>query len=331
MPGFQTDKSKNHAGCCVGKIDKQGENVNVLIAGASGFIGQKLVAALQPDHAITVLGRDMARLQHRFMEPVNRVTWKMLPDLEARMFDAVINLCGYNIAASRWNHAVKRQLIDSRVNTTAALIDWAIKHHAKPHFMCANAVGIYGMQNNADSEALDEDSPIDFENPQNFLSEIGIRWQQALQPAIDFGMNVTITRFGVVIGKGGGMLKKLSLSFYMGLGSIIGDGKQIISWVHVDDVVGAILFLLNKPELTGAFNVTSPNPVSQAEFARTLATTLHRPLLLKMPAFVIRKLFGKMGECLLLKGQRVLPSRLLKSGYQFRYPELKEALRCEYV
>ncbi|MCX7116363.1 MAG: TIGR01777 family oxidoreductase [Legionellales bacterium] len=305
--------------------------MNVLIAGASGFIGQKLVADLQSGHTITVLGRDMASLQHRFMKPVNKVTWEMLPDLEAKTFDAVINLCGYNIAASRWSPAVKKKLIDSRVKTTATLIDWAIKSHAKPHFICANAVGIYGLQESQDNQELDEDSPIDFDNPRDFLSEIGIRWQQALQPAIDFGMNVTTTRFGVVLGKGEGVLKKLTPSFYMGLGSVIGDGKQIMSWVHIDDVVGAILFLLNKPELTGAFNITSPNPVSQAEFARILATTMHRPLLLKMPAFVIRTLFGEMGECLLLKGQRVVPNRLIESGYEFFYPALMDALRHEYV
>ena len=305
--------------------------MNVLIAGASGFIGQKLVAALQSAHTITVLGRDMASLQQRFSKPVNVVTWERLPNLEAKTFDTVINLCGYNIAASRWNHAVKKELIDSRVKTTATLIDWAIKYHAKPHFICANAVGIYGLQESQDSQELDEDSPIDFERPRDFLSEIGIRWQQALQPAIDFGMNVTTTRFGIVLGKGNGVLKKLSPSFYMGLGSIIGDGKQIMSWVHIDDVVGAIIFLLNKPDTRGVFNVTSPNPVSQAEFARALASVMHRPLLLKMPAFIIRMLFGEMGECLLLKGQRVVPNRLIELGYEFRYPDLKDALRHEYA
>ena len=258
--------------------------MKVLIAGASGFIGNKLVAALQLDHTITVLGRDIKNLQHHFLKPVNTVTWEILPDLEASMYDVVINLCGYNIAASRWSDTVKKQLIDSRVKTTATLVDWAIKQGAKPHFICANAAGIYGMQDNADNEELDEDSPIDFENPRDFLSEIGVRWQQALQSAIDYGMNVTTTRFGVVLGKGGGILRKLSPSFYMGFGSIIGDGKQIMSWVHIDDVVSAILFLLNKSELTGAFNVTSPNPVSQAEFTHALAKAMHRPLFLKMPA-----------------------------------------------
>lgn len=303
--------------------------MDILIAGGSGFIGQKLVTALQSNHHITVLGRDLASLKRQFSNSINCVTWEMLPDLKPRTFDAVINLCGYNISSSRWNQAVKKQLIDSRVKTTATLIDWAIRGQAKPHFLCANAVGIYGVQDNDDFKALDEDSPIDFENPHDFLSEIGIRWQQALQPAIDYGMNVTITRFGVVLGKGEGLLQKLNLSFNLGFGSIIGDGKQSISWVHIDDVVGAILFLLSKPELTGAFNLTSPNPVSQAEFARVLATTMHRPLFLKMPAFVIKILFSEMGEYLLLKGQRVVPSRLLKSGYKFYYPKLMDALQHE--
>lgn len=304
--------------------------MNILIAGASGFIGHKLVIALQPEHTITVLGRDGANLKRHFMKPVSTVTWEMLSELDARTFDAIINLCGYNIAASRWSPVVKKQLIDSRVKTTTTLIDWAIKNHAKPHFICANAIGIYGAQESQDSQEFDEDSPIDFDHPRDFLSEIGIRWQQALQPAIDFGMHVTTTRFGVVLGKSEGVLKKLAPSFYMGFGSIIGNGKQIMSWVHIDDVVGAILFLLNRPELTGAFNVTSPNPVSQTEFAHALATTMHRPLFLKMPNFMIRALFGEMGECLLLKGQRVLPSRLIESGYEFRYPDLMVALRYEY-
>lgn len=328
-----TNESDHYNGCYIGKLNEsQKDNrVNVLIAGASGFIGHKLVKVLQSDHLITVLGRDIANLQRNFSEPVNIVTWEMLPDLEASTYDAVINLCGYNIAALRWSDTVKKQLIDSRVKTTATLVDWAITQQAKPQFICANAVGIYGMQDNADNTELDEDSPIDFENPRDFLSEIGVRWQQALQPAIDYGMNVTTTRFGIVLGKGGGVLKKLSLSFYMGFGSIIGDGKQIMSWVHIDDVVNAIIFLLNKPELTGAFNLTSPNPVAQAEFARALATTMHRPLFLKMPAFVIRMLFGEMGECLLLKGQRVVPNRLIEAGYDFCYPNLMDALQHEYA
>jgi uncharacterized protein len=304
--------------------------VNLLIAGATGFIGKKLVTALQANHSVTVLGRDMANLRRHFTQPTKAVDWDSLPHLKAGTYDAVINLCGYNIAASRWNDRVKEQIIQSRVKTTSALVDWVIKQEAKPHFICANAVGIYGMQDNADHEVLDEDSPIDFEHPRDFMSEIGICWQQALQPAIDYGLNVASMRFGVVIGYGEGLLKKLTPSFYIGCGSVIGDGTQMISWVHIDDVVGAILFLLNKPSFKGAFNLTSPHPVSQAEFARVLATTMHRPLLLKTPAVVIRMLFGEMGDCLLLKGQRVVPNRLIRLGYEFRYPNLVDALRHEY-
>ena len=301
--------------------------MNILIAGASGFVGHELIRALQADHHVTALGRKKTPALCDAANNVTCSTWNELSSLNANDFDAVINLCGYNIAASRWSENVKKQLIDSRVNTSTLLINWIIKHKAKPHFLCANAVGIYGLQDNGDPTALNEDTPINLENPHDFLSKIGICWQDALQPAVDYGMPVTTLRFGVVLKKNGGMLKKLMPSFYLCLGSTIGDGKQILSWVHMDDVVDAITFLLDKPKLTGAFNITSPNPVSQAQFARQLATNMHRPLLLNIPAFFIRTLLGEMGECLLLKGQRVLPKRLVEEGYQFRYPTLAEALK----
>lgn len=304
--------------------------MNILIAGASGFIGHALVQSLKIDHHITVLGRNKTTLQREFSNAAMCYDWDELPQLDAKPFDAIINLCGFNIAASRWSDAVKKQLIDSRVSTSTLLIDWLIKHQAKSHFICANAVGIYGLQDNGDLTVLDEDTPINTNNPTDFLSEVGIRWQEALQRAIDYGIPVTTARFGVVLQKGQGMLKKLFPSFYLGLGAIIDKGQQSISWVHIHDVVGALTFLLNKPELTGAFNLTSPYPVSQKEFARALATCLHRPLLLKIPACFIRLLFGEMGECLLLKGQRVLPKRLIDAGYRFQYPKLNQALQREF-
>ena len=304
--------------------------MNILLAGASGFVGQELIRALKPNHRVTALGRKKTPLQYHDTDPISYCTWDELSHLNANDYDAVINLCGYNIAASRWTHRVKKQLIDSRVKTSETLIQWAISHHAKPHFLCANAVGIYGLQDNGDPTSFDEDTPIDFEHPRDFLSEIGIRWQQALKPAVDYGMSVTTLRFGVVLKKTGGMLRKLMPSFYFGLGSIVGDGRQMISWVHMDDILAAIIFLLNKPELTGPVNITSPNPVSQAQFARAMAASMHRPLLFTMPAFFIRALFGKMGDCLLLKGQRVLPKRLIASGYEFHHAQLAEALQQEF-
>jgi uncharacterized protein (TIGR01777 family) len=304
--------------------------MNILIAGASGFIGSELVKALARHHNVTVLGRDINTLQKKFPQQINKITWNTLSQLNATNFEAVINLCGYNIAQSRWTAPIKKMLIDSRVNTNKKLISWLITQSAKPHFICANAVGIYGLQNNENPPPLDENSIIDLEHPKDFLSEIGIAWQNSLLPAIDYGIRVTTTRFGVALKKGAGMLKKLELSFYLGLGSVLGGGKQVISWVHIEDIIESMLFLLKHPELTGAFNITSPNPVSQREFARTLARTMKRPLFFNMPALIIKALLGEMGECLLLKGQRVIPTRLIELGYQFKYPTLAKALKKEY-
>ncbi len=304
--------------------------MNILIAGASGFIGQNLVKALETNHKITVLGRKAALLEKLFGESIKKCTWDSLDSLDAKAYDVIINLCGHNIGASRWTPKIKKQLIESRVKTCRTLIDWAINKDAKPHFYCANAIGIYGLQENGDLKAFDENSVINFENPPDFLAEIAVLWQNAMQPALEKGMKVTITRFGVVLKKGEGILKKLSPSFYLGFGAVIGEGRQTLSWVHIDDVVCAYLFLLKHPELTGAFNLTAPNPVSQKQFAETLAKAMHRPLFLKIPEFVISKLFGEMGDSLLLKGQRVHPKRLIEEGYSFIYPDLSNALDHEF-
>lgn len=303
--------------------------MNILIAGASGFIGTELVNALQPQHTITVLGRNIHSLQQRFSKNIRTETWENLLQLDANSYDAVINLCGHNIAASRWSKSIKEALIDSRVETNKQLIHWLSHSKAKPHYICANAVGIYGLQINGDPEQFDENSPIDLEHPRDFLSEIGIRWQASLAPAIEQGIPVTTLRFGVVLKKNQGFLKKIVPSFQLGMGSILGDGKQIISWVHIRDVISSVLFLLARPDLTGAFNITSPNPVSQEQFARMLAKTLHRPLLLKIPAKIIQILLGDMGDCLLLKGQRVIPKRLIEEGYPFSFPYCIDALKQE--
>ena len=134
----------------------------------------------------------------------------------------------------------------------------------------------------------------------------------------------------MVLKRGQGLLKKLALSFQMGMGSVLGEGTQIMSWVHIDDVIASIVFLLNRPDLTGAFNITSPHPISQEQFAKLLAKTLQRPLLLKVPAKIIRILLGEMGDCLLLKGQRVIPKRLIEEGFEFAYPQCVDALKHEF-
>lgn len=303
--------------------------MNILIAGASGFIGKALTKALSPSHQLTVLGRDLKRLSRRFPTNITKVTWNTLEHHDAKQYDLILNLSGSNIGEKRWSKSIKEELIHSRTSTNQALIDWLEKHKASPRFFCANAVGIYGMQND-DSISFDEDTPIDILHTKDFLNEIGVAWQQSLQPAIDQGIEVTTLRFGVVLKKKEGMLKKLEFPFFLGLGSILGDGKQVISWVHYQDLISAIIFLIENPHITGPINITSPNPVSQKAFATCFAKVLHRPLFLKMPRLVIRLLFGEMGECLLLKGQRVLPKRLTELGFKFNYPELGAALEEEY-
>jgi uncharacterized protein (TIGR01777 family) len=304
--------------------------MRILIAGASGFIGTELVHGLAANHALTLVGREVAKLQKSFPPNITLSTWENLTQLDAKNYDAVINLSGHNIAASRWNPMVKAKIIQSRVDTNHQLINWLNNQQAKPHYICANAVGIYGLQHNGAPEVFDENSPINIDCPPDFLSEVGIRWQESLNAAVEQEIPVTTIRLGVVLKRGQGFLKKLAPSFQMGMGSVVGDGKQIISWVHIDDVIAAILFLLQRPDLTGALNVTSPNPVSQTQFAKIFSAILHRPLLLKIPATIIHLLFGEMGDCLLLRGQRVIPKRLIDEGYTFLYSQCADALKQEF-
>ena len=299
--------------------------MNILIAGGSGLIGQSLIDVLQHSHQLTFIGRNTHHLLKLFKHLGPCHDWHGLDDIQSSP-DLIINLCGLNIGDAAWTPKIKQELIDSRVKTSEKLIQWAIKQQIKPRMMCANAVGIYGLQNNGDEAVFTEDSPIKTKNPTDFLNEIGVRWEEALRPAMEYGMPVVTTRFGVVLKKNQGILKKLNLSFYLGLGSIIGDGTQMFSWVHHKDMVRAIIFLIEHPDLTGPFNITSPHPVTQKTFAKALANSMHRPLLLTLPAVVVKLMFGEMGECLLLRGQKVIPKRLLDAGFVFDYPTIEQAL-----
>lgn len=300
--------------------------MNILIAGASGLIGQELIHGLRNDYNITVLGRHKDSLRQVFSGEIISVSWDELDTLSAKQFDVVINLCGYNIAASRWNSKVKSEIINSRVHTTEILVQWILRQNAHPHIYCANAVGIYGLQENGDPEAFTEASSVDFATPKDFLNEIGTQWQNALKDAENAGLAVTTTRFGVVLKKGKGFLGKLHPSFICGLGSIIGDGRQYLSWVDSADLVNAYRFLLDHRKIIGPVNITSPNPCMQKDFARAYAKSLKRPLLLTTPAFVTRFLFGEMGDTLINKGQKVIPQRLLDAGFQFKYDTITTAL-----
>lgn len=300
--------------------------MNILIAGASGLIGQELIHGMSNEHHFTVLGRHKDSLRQVFSGQVISVSWDELDNLDASQFDAVINLCGYNIAAARWNPKVKSDIINSRVQTTEILVQWILRRNARPHFYCANAVGIYGLQKNGDPTVLTEESIVDFGQPTDFLNDIGLRWQNALKAAEDAGLAVTTTRFGVVLKKGKGFLGKLYPIYFWGLGSTIGSGTQYLSWIDSDDVVNVYRFLLNHPQITGPVNITSPNPCMQKEFAEAYAKSLRRPLFLTTPALVTQFLFGEMGDALMNQGQRVVPKRLLDAGFHFKWDTISKAL-----
>lgn len=302
--------------------------MNILIAGASGFIGTELVKHLSKNHKLTVIGRSLQRLESIFSKDIRRLSWDDLTFDDAKQYAIIINLSGSSIGAKRWSSNVKRELIESRTGTNQRLIEWLIKQHAKPRFFSANAVGIYGAQA-CSEESFDEYTPLP-ESSNDFLQHIGLLWEQSLQSAIEADIPVTILRFGVVLKQGEGMIKKLELPFCLGLGSVLGTGQQALSWIYYKDLINAIHFLIAHDKVTGPVNITSPYPVTQEEFAQLFAKALNRPLFLKTPRFVIQFLFGEMGDCLLLKGQKVLPKRLSELGFKFTYPKIEAVLSKEF-
>jgi uncharacterized protein (TIGR01777 family) len=241
-------------------------------------------------------------------------------------------LAGYNISEHRWTNQTKKLIKQSRTSTTMLLAKWCANATRKPHLYTTSAIGIYGLQPLTEKlpPALDETTQIHFGHPTDFLSEIGQAWEQAAQPAIDAGVPVTFMRFAVVLKRGEGMLKKVTPSFSLGLGATIGSGNQPFCWVHIDDLVRAIQFLLQHPNVVGAVNICAPECVNQKTFARLLARTMHRPAFMRIPTPIVKLLFGQMGEELLLRGQNVFPEHLFAMGFIFDYPNLASALEHDW-
>ena len=308
--------------------------MKIVVCGATGFVGRNLIPALlNEQHQILVVGRDTSKTQQIFEKSVSYSNWEQLDQISPDEFDVIINLSGENIADKRWTSSQKEKIKSSRVNTTQKIISWCLKSsNKKQHIYNASAIGIYGLQTNQTTlpARLTESSQIPFGNPSDFLSDVGQAWENAAQPAIEAGLPVTFMRFGVILKRNEGMLKKLEMPFSLGLGCILGQGNQAFTWIDIDDLIRAIIFLLNHPDIRGPINLCSPDCVSQKDFAKTLARVLHRPLFLKLPAPIIKILFGQMGVELLLGGQNVYPERLQQLGFQFLYPDLYSALAHEW-
>lgn len=294
--------------------------MNILMTGATGLIGRRLVEGLQSQsHQLTILTRSPHRAAEYFGDQVT--LWETLADQTSLDgFDAVINLAGEPIADKRWTPEQKKKLCDSRWQLTeklASLITTSLKPPAV--FISGSAVGYYGDQG---EEEVDEDHPANKE----FSWQLCAQWEALALAAASEATRVCLLRTGVVLSSTGGALAKMVFPFRVGLGGPLGNGQQFMPWIHIEDMVRGIIFLLNHPDAKGAFNMVAPTPVRNAQFSRVLGEVLHRPTLFRVPASVIRLLMGESAT-LVLGGQRAVPKRLHEAGYVFGYQELKPALQ----
>lgn len=292
-----------------------------LITGGTGFIGRRLVKRLlDAGHQVTVVSRqhakDVRQLLSSTSKPVRSVT-AVNPSV---YYDAIINLAGEGIMDQRWSANRKRKLLDSRVGLTLELADLLERMDRKPgRFISGSAVGYYG--GNHEPALLAENAL----SGHDFAASLCVRWEQATRQISTMGVPVSIVRTGVVLHPHGGALQRMLPPFRLGIGGAVGNGKQMMSWIHMDDMIELLIFLIMKPDISGVFNATSPNPVSNKEFAKTLGKTLHRPALIPMPEVVIKFILGE-SAMLLTEGQAAIPEHLLKAGFEFKYPKLKKAL-----
>lgn len=290
----------------------------VLVTGASGFIGSALITALLADGVEVIgLSRQPDKLQRRF--PAIRVVDDLERLASDQAIDAVVNLAGEPILDARWSEARKQRLYASRLDTTRALIRLFERLAAPPQTLISgSAIGFYGSHD-SDRVLLEQD-----DGRACFAHELCRDWEACALEAENKGLRVCLLRTGVVLGPGGALGRMLP-PFRFGLGGPIGSGRQWMSWIHLDDMVALIRFLLDHQVLRGVFNATAPEPVTNKQFSQTLGAVLHRPALLPVPPLMLRLMLGE-GATLLTEGQRVMPARLLEAGFEFRYPELKAAL-----
>ncbi len=292
--------------------------MRVLVSGASGFIGSALMRALSE------AGHEAIALVRRAARPgAGEIPWDPWGVVDPTKFhgaDAVVHLAGENIAAGRWNEERKSRILNSRVQGTQTVAASIARAMPRPRVLVsASAVGFYG--DTGDKELTESEPP-----GATFLAEIGRQWENATRAASDAGVRVVMLRIGMVLGREGGALGRMLWPFRLGLGGRLGDGRQWMSWITLDDLVALILFALTRDSLRGPVNAVAPNPVSNTEFTRALGAVLHRPTIFPVPAFAVRTLFGEMGKELLLASNRAIPEKALASGFQFRYPELRAAL-----
>lgn len=294
--------------------------MQILLTGGTGFIGTSLVKRLlKQGHALTVVSRNPEKASALFGSAVK--VWPSVSQwCEMTHFDAVINLAGEPIIDKAWTAKRKQALLDSRVGITEQLVSAMKKAQKKPYILLSgSAIGVYGDCGQAictESVAAGTD----------FAAQLCRQWEQAARKAEAFGVRVALLRTGLVLAGHGGMLKKMRLPFSLGLGSQLGNGQQMMSWIHLDDYIEAVLFLLDCEDCHSAFNMTAPNPVSNQQFSRELADSLKRRVLFSTPEWALKPVLGER-SILLFGGQNVVPGKLLSAGFRFRHPQLADALK----
>ncbi len=297
--------------------------MKIAITGASGFIGSLLADHLwNQRHHLLLLSRnppretDVTKQEWVAWNPSTKGGWEQALD----GVDGIFNLAGEPIAAKRWTDAQKETIKSSRVQSTRALVNAIAIAKDKPKFLInASAVGYYGARGD---ETITEDT-----GPGNdYLSRVCVAWEEEARKAEAYGVRVVLVRTGIVLDKGKGALAKMVPPFKFFAGGPLGSGNQWMPWIHIEDEIGLLLFLLGNQNARGSFNATAPNPVTMAEFGKTLGNVLNRPSWATVPAGVLTLLVGEMAE-MLLNGQRAVPQAALKLGYEFKYPTLLPALQ----
>jgi len=292
--------------------------MKVLITGATGLLGQAL------QRSFAEKGYEMLLASRK--EPIDdqHIQWSVEDGFsepeKLEGIDAVVHLAGESVSGLRWTDEKKKAIRDSRVLGTRSVVDAISKMNKKPQVLvAASAIGFYG-------ERGDEDLTESSAGGDNFLAEVGKAWESESRRAEDAGIRTVLLRTGIVLSKDGGALATMLTPFKLGVGGVVGSGKQWMSWISLDDEIEVINFAIENENLRGAINAVSPHPVTNEEFTKTLGEVLYRPTFLPLPEFAVSMIFGEMGDALLLASTKVLPKRLEEAGFEFKYPNLKSAI-----
>jgi uncharacterized protein (TIGR01777 family) len=297
--------------------------MKILMTGGTGFVGTQLTSRLiQDGNEVTILtrsekgpGKKVGGVSYLQGDPTQKGPWhEAIKD-----HDAIFNLAGASIF-SKWTEKHKRAIRESRVHTTQNIVEGIPSHPEKPTTLFnTSAVGYYGFH--GDEELFEESPP-----GNDFLAQIAVEWEREALKAKDKGARVVLTRFGIVLGEKGGALSQMIPLFKKYIGGPIGSGKQWFSWIHIKDLAEAFVFMMKHPEISGPVNLCSPNPVRNKDLAKALGKALHKPSFMPAPGFMIKLVLGEFGS-VILEGQRVIPKKLLESGFVFQYADIDQALQ----